>query len=603
MPISKAQKSSLSAFLKAQKSLTGHYLHLAIGLGLMAGFLLILQAYFLAQVINAVVFDKATLAEVAHWLWPMLLVFVVRALLAWASEQTAFRAAVNVKRKLRADLHQHLQALGPVYLSGERSGEMVNTLVDGIEALQDYYAKFLPTMSLVVLVPLAILIFIFPIDWISGLIMLGTAPLIPFFMIMIGKGTESLNKKQWRKLARMSAHFLDMIQGLTTLKLFNASRREADVIAHIADEYRRDTMSVLRVAFLSSLILEFLATLSIAMVAVTIGFRLFYGQMDFFYGFFVLLLAPEFYLPLRNMGTHYHARMEAIGAAEKMVEILDTPLPNLSEKSTTLNGLKETVELAISFNQVSFSYQEGRNALNDISFDIPANQRVALVGSSGAGKSTVSRLLLGFIQPQQGSILINQQPLSDIDPENWRHLIAWVPQNPHLFHGTIRENIALGMSNGDAKASNKAIKRAAQRAHADDFINTLPNGYDTLIGERGIGLSGGEIQRIALARAFLKDAPLVILDEATANLDSESEQAIQQSINELAKERSLLVIAHRLDTIKQADTIIVMDKGRIVEHGSHKTLSQASGVYASLLSNLDTTSSITTTSSIDGKAS
>ena len=603
MPISKAQKSSLSAFLKAQKSLTGHYLHLAIGLGLMAGFLLILQAYFLAQVINAVVFDKATLAEVAHWLWPMLLVFVVRALLAWASEQTAFRAAVNVKRKLRADLHQHLQALGPVYLSGERSGEMVNTLVDGIEALQDYYAKFLPTMSLVVLVPLAILIFIFPIDWISGLIMLGTAPLIPFFMIMIGKGTESLNKKQWRKLARMSAHFLDMIQGLTTLKLFNASRREADVIAHIADEYRRDTMSVLRVAFLSSLILEFLATLSIAMVAVTIGFRLFYGQMDFFYGFFVLLLAPEFYLPLRNMGTHYHARMEAIGAAEKMVEILDTPLPNLSEKSTTLNGLKETVELAISFNQVSFSYQEGRNALNDISFDIPANQRVALVGSSGAGKSTVSRLLLGFIQPQQGSILINQQPLSDIDPENWRHLIAWVPQNPHLFHGTIRENIALGMSNGNTKASNKAIKQAAQRAHADDFINTLPNGYDTLIGERGIGLSGGEIQRIALARAFLKDAPLVILDEATANLDSESEQAIQQSINELAKERSLLVIAHRLDTIKQADTIIVMDKGRIVEHGSHKTLSQASGVYASLLSNLDTTSSITTTSSIDGKAS
>ena len=575
MPITNAQKTSLSSFLKAQKSLTGHYLHLAIGLGLTAGFLLILQAYFLAQVINAAVFDKASLAEVSHWLWPMLLLFITRALLTWASEQTAFRAAVNVKRKLRTDLHQHLQALGPVYLSGERSGEVVNTLVDGIEGLQDYYAKFLPTMSLVVLVPLAMLVFIFPIDWISGLIMLGTAPLIPFFMIMIGKGTEKLNKKQWRKLARMSAHFLDMIQGLTTLKLFNASRREADVIANIADEYRRDTMSVLRVAFLSSLILEFLATLSIAMVAVTIGFRLFYGQMDFFYGFFVLLLAPEFYLPLRNMGTHYHARMEAIGAAEKMVEILETPLP----KSTSTSTFQATNELYIRFNNVSFSYQEGRDALQKVSFDIPAKQRIALVGTSGAGKSTISRLLLGFIQPQSGEILINEQPLAELNLKSWRQTLAWVPQNPHLFHGSIRDNIALG----NTTASEQDIITAAQQAYAHDFIEKLPNGYDTLIGERGVGLSGGEIQRIAVARAFLKNAPLVIFDEATANLDSISEQAIQDSINKLAEERSVLVIAHRLSTIKQADQIIVMDEGRIVEQGTHTELSCTNGWYQRML--------------------
>ena len=215
--------------------------------------------------------------------------------------------------------------MGPAYLKGERSGEMVNTLVDGVEALENYYAKYLPAMSLVVFIPLSILVFVFPIDWISGLVMLGTAPLIPFFMILIGKGTESLNKKQWRELARMSAHFLDMIQGLTTLKIFNASRHEADLISRVSDEYRRSTMSVLRVAFLSSLVLEFLATVSIAIVAVLIGFRLFYAEMDFLYGFFVLLLAPEFYLPLRNMGTHYHARLEAIGAAEKMLEILETP--------------------------------------------------------------------------------------------------------------------------------------------------------------------------------------------------------------------------------------------------------------------------------------
>jgi ATP-binding cassette subfamily C protein CydD len=570
------KKKSLTTFLKKQKSLTGYYLHLAIGLGLTAGFLLILQAYYLAHVIHAVVFDKASFVDVAHWLYPMLGVFIIRALLAWVSEQTAFRAAMQVKRQLRADLHQHLQALGPVYLKGERSGEIVNTLVDGIEGLQDYYAKFLPTMSLVVLVPLAILVFIFPIDWLSGLIMLGTAPLIPFFMILIGKGTESLNKKQWRKLARMSAHFLDMIQGLTTLKLFNASRREADVIANIANEYRITTMSVLRVAFLSSLVLEFLATVSIAMVAVTIGFRLFYGQIDFFYGFFVLLLAPEFYLPLRNMGTHYHARMEAIGAAEKIVEVLETSLP---EYLPTQSLAKPNHALTIEVNHVSFHYEQGREALNNVSFSLPTNQRIALVGSSGAGKSTITHLLLGFIQPQTGDILINQQPLSSLDPQQWRQQLAWVPQNPHLFHGSIRDNIALGQPN----ASDEAIQAAAKRAFADGFIAKLPDKYDSLIGERGIGLSGGEIQRIALARAFLKDAPLVILDEATANLDRDSEIAIQRSIDDLAQDRSLLVIAHRLETVKNADCILMMDKGRIVEQGTHNELAQRTGLYHTML--------------------
>ena len=571
-----SKKATHSAFLKTQKKHTGYYLYLAIGLGLTAGFLLILQAYYLAQVIHAVVFEKAVLSDVMHWLWAMLVIFIIRALLAWLSEQTAFRAAVNVKRQLRADLQQHLQSLGPVYLSGERSGEIVNTLVEGVEALQDYYAKFLPTMSLVVLVPLAILIFIFPIDWISGLIMLGTAPLIPFFMILIGKGTERLNKKQWRKLARMSAHFLDMIQGLTTLKLFNASHREANVIAHISDEYRRNTMSVLRVAFLSSLVLEFLATVSIAMVAVTIGFRLFYGQIDFFYGFFVLLLAPEFYLPLRNMGTHYHARMEAIGAAEKIVDILDTPPP---ERTNLLKLPENTTALSISFKAVSFNYKAGRQALREVSFNIPEKKRVALVGTSGAGKTTIIRLLLGFITPQSGEIFINQQSLNKLDSEDWHRYLAWVPQNPHLFYGTIRENIALG----NPSATDTDITTAATRAYADGFINRLPHGYHTVIGERGVGLSGGEIQRISLARAFLKDSPLVIFDEATANLDTESELAIQRSIDDLAKDRSILVIAHRLHTIKQADLILVMDKGNIVEQGTHSALLRNQGLYYHLL--------------------
>lgn len=575
-------QTAIPAFLKAQKSHAAYFIHIAIGLGLAAGFLLILQAYFLAKIINAVVFENQVLANIHSWLWLMLVIFILRAILSWASNQIAFCAAIKVKRQLRKEVHTHIQALGPVYLKSERSGEIVTTLIEGIEALQNYYAKFLPIMSLVVLLPLSILAFIFPLDWVSGLIMLVTAPLIPVFMVLIGKGTERLNKQQWRKLARMSAHFLDMVQGLTTLKLFNVSRREAGVVAQISDEYRRNTMSVLRVAFLSSLMLEFLATISIALVAVAIGFRLFYGEMDFFYGFFVLLLAPEFYLPLRNMGTHYHARLEAIGAAEKIVEILNTPLPETLAKNTQpnkINPLKNTKKLAITFKNISFSYEKGRKALNNISFKLEDKQRVAIVGTSGAGKSTLTNLLLGFIQPCTGEILINDIPLHEINVEVWRQHIAWVPQTPHLFHGTIRDNIALG----NDSPSEQAIQNAAKKSHADIFIKKLPDAYHTITGERGAGLSGGEMQRIALARAFLKNAPLFIFDEATANLDTESEELIQDSINKLALDRSVLVIAHRLSTVKYADLILVMDDGNIVEQGTHQQLAQSSGLYQEML--------------------
>ena len=564
-------------FLKSQKPLTEHYLSLAIGLGLTAGFLLILQAWLLANIINTVIFEKASLSDVQAWLWAMLVVFLLRAGLSWASEVTAFKAAARVKVNLRNRLHQHLLALGPVAIDGERSGEIMTTLVEGVEALEAYYARYLPTMALVVLIPLSILVFVFPIDWISGLVLLITAPLIPFFMILIGKGTQRLNKKQWRKLARMSAHFLDMIQGLTTLKIFNASRREIDTIQRISDDYRRSTMSVLRVAFLSSLVLEFLASVSIAIVAVLVGFRLFYGEIDFFYGFFALLLAPEFYLPLRNMGTHYHARLEAIGAAEKMLDILQQPLPK-QNKITAVSKLL-TSPIDIEFNHVVYRYDHRGEALKDFTVSIPAGRTIALVGKSGAGKSTVIRLLAGFIHTTQGSITVNKIPLEQVNIVDWRKQIAWVPQNPHLFRGSIRDNIALGMDNAD----DKAISQAAKLANIADYIDSLEAGYDTQIGERGQGLSGGQIQRIALARAFLKDAPIILLDEATANLDSESEQLIQQSIMTLATNKTVIMIAHRLKTVEQADQILVMEQGKIIESGTHSALLAQSGLYAQLI--------------------
>ena len=571
---------TIPQFLKSQKKLTARWLQLSIGLGLLAGFLLIIQAWFLAKTVNGVIFEKLHLADVQWWLWGLLAIFVIRSVLAWASEQAAFHASAKIKRQLRDRLHRHIQALGPVYQGDEGSGGRVNSLVDGIEALENYYARYLPAMSLVVLVPLSILVFIFPIDWISGVVMIVTAPLIPVFMILIGKGTEKLNKKQWRKLARMSAHFLDMIQGLITLKIFNTSKHEAEVIARISDEYRRSTMSVLRVAFLSSLILEFLATVSIALVAVLIGFRLFYGEMDFLLGFFVLLLAPEFYLPLRNMGTHYHARMEAIGAAEQMVKLLETPVKS---NKGEIKNFDTQQGIAIQFKQVGFSYAKDRQALDNINLEFQAGQRVALVGASGAGKTTIANLLLGFVQSTEGSIIVNGINLQDISLDIWREQVAWVPQRPYLFHGTIGDNIRLGHQ----QASDKALYKAAELAHCADFIEALAEGYDTQIGERGEGLSGGQIQRIALARAFLKDAPLLILDEATANLDKESETLIQQSIDTLSKGRTVITIAHRLNTIKKSDVIVVMAKGKVLESGTHEALIENNQQYKSMLASFN----------------
>ncbi|MEJ2453355.1 MAG: thiol reductant ABC exporter subunit CydD [Candidatus Thiodiazotropha sp.] len=564
-------------WLKAQKHLAGNRLKQAVALGTLSGWLLILQAGCLAQAVSGVIFDQRSLSEVMPWLWGLLAIFITRALLAWASERAAHDAAQQVKLNLRAALYDKLCRLGPAYLSEQRTGDLVNTLSDGVEALEAYYARFLPAISLMALVPLSILVFVFPIDWISGLVMLATAPLIPFFMILIGKGAERRNQQQWQRLAYMSAHLLDTIQGLTSLKLFNASRREAAVIARISDDYRRTTLSVLRIAFLSAFALEFFATVSIAIVAVLIGFRLFWGELDFLYGFFVLLLAPEFYLPLRNLGTHYHARMAAIGAAEKMLEILESPLPEKHEEAKEPLLIEGPIGLHLS--GVGFTYPDGRRALRSVDLSINAGERVAIVGPSGAGKSTLLNLLLGFQPPAEGEIRINGQPLGTLDPKSWHRHIAWVPQRAHLFQGSVTDNIRLAWPDADQAA----VEQAARLAHADDFIRQLPQGYDTAVGEGGRVLSGGQIQRIALARAFLKDAPLVILDEATAHLDLESERSIQQAMETLAQGRTLILIAHRLSTLSGIPRILVLDRGQLAEEGNHASLLAREGIYHRLV--------------------
>ncbi|MFZ0789233.1 MAG: thiol reductant ABC exporter subunit CydD [Chromatiaceae bacterium] len=570
---------TIPIWLKAQQARSGHWPALSVGLGVLGGFLLIAQAWLLALTVDAVLFSAAGLAEVQTWLWTMLGLFPLRAALAWASEQSAFESAVRVKLHLRDALYAKIQSLGPVRLGSERSGDLANSLADGIEALEAYYARYLPAIALAAAVPLSILVVLWPLDWISGLILLVTAPLIPLFMILIGKGAEQLNQAQWRRLARLSARFLDVIQGLTTLKLFNASRREAEVVARISDDYRRSTMAVLRVAFLSSLALEFFATAGVAVIAVSVGFRLFWGEMDFLTGFFVLLLAPELYLPLRNLGTQYHARMVAIGAAERIIEVLEAPsiAPNPADGPTP-----DLSKASIQLRDVAFSYPGNRRALNRVTLEIRPGERLALVGPSGSGKSTVVKLLLGFVQPDLGELLVGDTPLRGLDIEDWRRHLAWVPQTPRLFHGSLLANIRLGRPD----ATMDQVREAARLARADAFIDRLPEGYETQVGEGGQGLSGGEIRRIALARAFLRDTPLVILDEATASLDPRSEQEVAAGIESLAQGRTLLVIAHRLKTVRSADRVLVLNAGRIEEEGTHEELAARDGLYRHMLAQL-----------------
>lgn len=563
---------SIPRWLKSQRQLAGAHLSFAVGFGLLNGWLLIIQAWLLARIVDGVMFHQSQLDDLGPWLWPMLVIFLLRAWLTRLAEQSAFRGAARVKRALRREVFRHLQALGPGYLTGERSGALVTSLSDGIEALEPYFARFLPAVSLTVLLPLSILAVVFRLDLLSGVVMLVTAPLIPFFMVLVGKGAERLNQAQWQQLARMSARFLDTIQGLTTLKLFNASRREAEIIARASDDYRQSTMKVLRVAFLSALVLEFFSTVSIAVVAVLMGFRLLWGEMAFVDGFLVLLLAPELYLPLRSLGTHYHSRMEAIGAAQQLIEILETPLP---ERPRHPKSLAPDSSLHIRFEDVHYRYEMGRDALKGVGFEIRPGERLALVGPSGAGKTTVVQLLLGFLRPTAGLISVDGLDLRRLDPEAWWRHLAWVPQRPRLFQGTLIDNIRLGRPDADLES----VERAVRLACADEFIERLPAGLATRVGEDGAGLSGGQIQRIALARAFLKDAPLVVLDEATANLDSVSEALVQEAIDALARQRTLLVIAHRLLTVRRADRILVLDDGRLIESGDHDRLLAQDSLY------------------------
>lgn len=540
------------------------------------GLLAVLQAYYLALSINAVFLEGAAVSAITSWLALLAAVILCRAIAAWWGDLLAHRLAFAIQTELRQRLLQHLLALGPVVLSRQPSGNIVNLLTEGIENLEPYFARYLPQIVTAALVPLFILVFVLYQDTIAALLLLLTAPLIPFFMLLIGKAAEKLNKKQWEKLSYLSSHFLDVLQGLTTLKVFGRSKEQAAVIARMSGEFRDTTLQVLRVAFLSALALELIATISTALVAVTVGLKLLFGDLAFTQAFFVLLLAPEYYLPLRLLGTHFHAGMAGAAAAEQIYRVLAIPVP---PEAVSQKPFPRQSSISISFEKVSFAYQTGGEwALKGIEFAIQAGERVALVGESGAGKTTIANLLLRFIRPNAGEIRVNDRLLDELSCEDWLRQVAYVPQTPHLFSGTVTDNIAFGRS-----CTQEAVAEAAKQAGAHAFIEQLPQGYQTVVGEGGRSLSGGERQRLAIARAFLLDAPLILLDEATASLDPYSENVISTALKKLFQGRTVIIIAHRLSTISRADRIIVLEQGQVAEIGKHDELIRLEGVYSRLV--------------------
>jgi len=389
---------------------------------------------------------------------------------------------------------------------------------------------------------------------------------------------ENLNKKQWDTLSRLSAHFLDVLQGLTILKIFGRSIEQIQIIARMSTEFCHTTLGVLKIAFLSALVLELIATISTALIAVTIGLKLLYFKMDFNQVFFILLLAPEFYSPLRQLGTHFHAGMAGVAAGERIFSILSLAKNQVSNEGIKTFLPQRQVEIVVQ--DVYYAYEGGgRPALQGISLEIKPGQQVALVGASGSGKSTLASLLLTFMSPDKGTIYINGMRLSEMRRGDWLNHVAFVPQAPHLFYRTVADNIRLGREG----ASLMEVMQAAQNAGAHDFIMMLPKGYDTVVGEGGQSLSGGECKRLAIARAFLQDAPFLLLDEATAGLDPYNEAIIDEALTRLKIGRTVLIIAHRLTTVYSADSIIVLDQGRIMERGQHQALMSNKGFYYELV--------------------
>ncbi|MGN5139759.1 heme ABC transporter permease/ATP-binding protein CydD [Aeromonas sp. 164P] len=578
----KKTQKRLYGWLRKQSSHGRRWITISIAFGLGQGILMVAQAWLLATLLHGFIIEGSTPEQSITLFITLLLVTLGKAALAYGREVASFKAGSAVRQTIRQLVLARLSRLGPAYIQLRPAGSWASLLLEQIENMQDFFSRYLPQMAIAVFIPVVILVAVFPVNWAAGLILLGTAPLIPIFMILVGVGAADANRRNFQALARLSGHFLDRLKGLRTLQLFMRTQAEGDAIRDASEDFRERTMEVLRLAFLSTAVLEFFAAISVALVAVYFGFSYIdhlnfgsYGvKVTLFTGLFVLFLAPEFYAPLRELGAHYHAKAQAIGAAEQLLEFLEA---EVSEPAAGNASFHADSPVRVEAKGLEVLSAEGKVLVGPVDFTLEAGSRTALIGVSGAGKSSLVNALLGFA-PYRGELKVNGLELATLDMSQWRLQLGWLSQNPQLFHASLRDNLLLAKPT----ASDAELEDALKRAQAWEFA--MEKGLDYPVGDQAGGLSVGQAQRLALARTLLKSTQLMVLDEPTASLDRHSERAIMTTLEQAMAGQTLLMITHRLDQLTKMDKIMVLARGQLVEQGSFQQLSSGQGPFARLLS-------------------
>ena len=583
--MNKSRQQELTRWLKQQSVLSRRWLMISRLLGFVSGVLIIGQAWILARILQHMIMENIPREALLMPFIQLVLVFILRAWVVWLRERVGFHAGQQIRFEIRRQVLDRLQQAGPAWIQGKPAGSWATLILEQIDDMHDYYARYLPQMALAACVPLLIVVAIFPSNWVAALILLATAPLIPLFMALVGMGAADANRRNFLALARLSGHFLDRLRGMDTLRIFGRGEAETESIREASQDFRQRTMEVLRLAFLSSGVLEFFTSLSIALVAVYFGFS-YLGELNFgsygmtvtlFSGFLALILAPEFFQPLRDLGTFYHAKAQAVGAADSLKTFLEAPLAQ-PEQGEQILDTSEPVTLHAK--DLFITSPEGKMHVGPLNFTLNAGQRAVLVGQSGSGKSSLLNALAGFL-PYSGSLQVNGVELRHLQPEGWHRMMSWVGQNPQLPATTLRENVLLG----NPDASEDQLFSALERAWVNEFLPQLPDGVDTAVGEQAARLSVGQAQRVAVARALIAPCRLLLLDEPAASLDAHSEQRVMQALSEASTQQTTLMVTHQLEGLMDWDVIWVMENGQIIEQGTYQQLVDANGVFTSLLAN------------------